>query len=141
MSIWQIMLRQDDYQKAYLVTVGWLHGKEYGGHLASCMVMNCIANRVRCGWGSWLEVIERIPLFAAEEKQPIGFPQIWEPQFVRLLHEVDLIFDNSGVDYSKGALYWCDLRRVERQWFKDKILANPGTHPRIADFNSLVFFK
>lgn len=135
------MLRQDDYQKSQLVTVGWLHGKEYGGHLASCMVMNCLMNRVRCGWGSLLEVIERLPLFAAEQVQPSGFPQIWEPGFVRLLHEVDLIYDGSGVDYSKGALYWADLRRVERQWFKDKILANPETHPRIADFNSLAFFK
>jgi hypothetical protein len=135
------MLRQDDFLKSQLVTMGWLYGKEYGGHLASCMIMNTIANRVRCGWGSWLEIIERIPLFAAENEQPKGLPPIWDTQFVRLLHEVEPIYDGSAVDISKGALYWCDLRRIERDWFREKILEQSEIHNKVADMNSLCFFK
>jgi hypothetical protein len=70
------MLRQDDYQKAQLVTVGWRYGQEYGGHLAACMVMSCLMNRVRLGWGTVLEVLDRIPNFAAEVEMPTGTPAI-----------------------------------------------------------------
>lgn len=135
------MLRQDDFNKSQLALVGWRHGREYGGHLASLMVMSCLANRVRAGWGSWLEIIERMPTFSAENTQPTGFPSIWEPNFVRLLHEVDAIYDGSGVDFSKGGLYWADLRRIDRDWFKNNILQKPMEHPRVADMNSLTIFK
>ena len=135
------MLRQDDFNKSQLVLTGWRYGREYGGHLPSLMIMGCLANRVRLGWGSWLEVIDRIPNFAAEDAVPTGTPSIWEPNFVRLLHEVDHVYDGSGQDLSKGALYWADLRRVERPWFKDNILGKADTHPRIVDCNSLVLFR
>lgn len=134
------MLRQDDYQKSQLVTVGWQCGREYGGHMASCMIMSCLGNRVRLGWGTWLEVIERIPAFAAEVHMPTGTPSIWEAGFVRLLHEVESIYDGT-IDHSKGALYWCDLRRIETVWFRDKILGHPQEHPRVTDMNTLTLFR
>lgn len=134
------MLRQDDYQKAQLVTVGWRWGQEYGGHLAACMIMSCLGNRVRLGWGSWLDVIDRIPVFAASVTMPTGTPSIWEPNFVRLLHEVEAIYDGSQ-DYSKGALYWCDLRVVETDFFTKKIIGQPLEHPRVADMNTLTLFR
>jgi hypothetical protein len=135
-----LMLRQDDYMKAQLVTIGWRWGLEYGGHLASCMIMSCLSNRVRLGWGTWLEVLDRIPTFAAQQDMPTGTPSIWEPNFVRLLHEVEAIFDGS-MDYAKGALYWCDTRRIETKFFAEKILGNLEEHPRILEMNTLVFFK
>lgn len=135
------MLRQTDFEKAQLVLTGWRYGKEYGGHLPAMMIMGCLANRVRCGWGSWLEVIERIPNFAADNIIPTGFPSIWDNNFVKLLHEVESIHEGSGIDVSKGALYWADLRKIERDWFKDKILKDPTAHPRIADCNSLTLFR
>lgn len=134
------MLRQDDFNKGQLVLTGWRFGREYGGHLPAMMVMGCIANRVRCGWGSWMEVIDRIPLFAAEIDLPSGYPISWEPSFMRLLHEVEGVYDGSGIDVSKGALYWCDLRRITRDWFRDNILKKPDQHPRIVDCNSLALF-
>lgn len=102
--------------------------------------MSCIANRVRLGWGGWLDVLDRVPLFSAQIEQPGGTPSIWEPTFVRLLHEVEAIYDGSA-DYSKGATYWCDLRRVETDFFKNKILTDPQNHPRIADMNTLTLFR
>jgi hypothetical protein len=134
------MLRQDDFTKSQLVLTGWRWGKEYGGHLASCMIMSCISNRVRLGWGTWLEVIDRIPLFAATTEMPTGTPSIWEPGFVRLLHEVDAIYDGSQ-DFSKGAVYWCDTRNVDTAFFKEKILSQQSDHARIVEMNTLCCFR
>lgn len=108
--------------------------------MASCMVMSCIANRVRLGWGAWLDVLDRIPLYAAEHEQPGGTPSLWEPSFVRLLHEVEAIYDGSQ-DYSKGAVYWADTRRIETPFFKEKILGQQEQHPRIVEMNSLACFR
>lgn len=141
------MLTQDAFNKSQLVTVGWRFGQIYGGHLAGQMVMNVIANRTRCGWGSWLDVIERIPSYMAEsELPPLKFPSVWEPNFVKLLHAVDAAYDGSLQDLSKGALYWCDLNNIGRDWFLQKIVrakkedGNPA-HPQVANMNSLTFFK
>lgn len=102
--------------------------------------MGCIANRVRAGWGTWLEVLDRIPAFASTTNIPTGTPPIWEPQFIRLLHEVESIYDFTQ-DYSKGALYWCDTCDVNTTFFKEKILAEPGIHPRVVDMNTLAAFR
>ena len=89
-----------------------------------------------------MEVLNRIPNHSAEFALPNRevVPEIWEPNFVRLLHEVDLIYSGSGQDLSKGALYWADTRRIETPFFKEKILGNPE-HPRVADMNSLGFWR
>jgi hypothetical protein len=135
------LLRQDDYQKTHLVDEGWKYGKEYGGHLAACMVMSCIMNRVKKGWGTLPQVIEKIPNFLAEEYVPDGaMPSIWEPGFVRLLHEVEPIFDTTQ-DYAKGAVYWADTRRITTPFFVNKILPNKEDHPRIVEMNTFVCFK
>lgn len=137
------MLRSEDFIKAKLVEMGWRFGQSYtGGHLAGQMVMHAIANRVRSGWGSWLEVIARLPNFMAEnELPPLHYPSVWEPIFVKLLHAVDGVFDNSTPDLAKGALYWGALNKIERPWFKEKILGYPEVHPRVADMNNLSFWK
>lgn len=143
------MLKADDFIKTQLVMMGWRFGQVYsGGHIAGQMVMNVIANRVRCGWGSWLDVIERVPSYMAEnELPPLKFPSVWEGNFVKLLHAVDAAFDGSLQDMSKGALYWADLGHIERDWFKTRVVdaINPNTglrqHPIVANMNSLSFFK
>lgn len=134
------MLRQDDYQKSHLVLTGWRWGKEYGGHLAACMVMSVLGNRVRAGWGNWMEVLDRIYVFSAQLEMPLGTPEIWEPNFVRLLHEVEPVFDGTK-DHASGALYWCDTQRIETAFFRDKILAHPEEHPRIANMGTLTLFR
>jgi hypothetical protein len=146
------MLTQDQYVKGKLVEMGWRFGQSYaGGHIAGEMVMQTLANRVRVGWGSWLQIIDRVPLFMAENEIPkLEHPNIWEPNFVKLLHVVDGIFDNSIPDKSKGALYWGDLARIERPWFLEKIVQGTKenfegvlipAHQRVATLNGLCFFK
>ena len=127
--------------------MGWRFGQHYaGGHLAGEMVMSAIMNRVRCGWGSPLQVLDNIPTFMAEnEIPPLAHPSIWEPSFVRLLHAVDGIFDGSVPDRANGGLYWGDLSHIERPWFMQKIiqaknLEGEPQHKRVADMNSLSFW-
>lgn len=142
------MLKLEDLQKSKLVELGWRFGQSYsGGHVAGQMVMSTIANRYRAGWGSWLEVLERVPAFMAEnELPPLVWPNIWNGSFVKLLHVVDGVFDGSASDLSKGALYWGDLNKIERPWFKEKVLDATNAeglrqHPRVADLNSLSFWR
>ena len=135
------LLRQDDFQKGQLVLTGWRHGQEYGGHLGSCVIMSCLANRQKLGWGNWLDIIDNIPKYSATVEQPSGWPAVWEPNFTRLLHEVDAIYEGSQ-DYAKGAVYWFDSAKpVNNPWFQDKILNNLQSHPKVGDMNSLMFFR
>jgi hypothetical protein len=104
------------------------------------MIGSCIANRVRLGWGTWLEVLDRIPNFAAITEMPTGTPQIWSPEFIRLLHEVESIYDGTA-DHAKGAVYWADTRYIETAFFREKILGQPDNHPRVVDMNTLILFR
>ena len=134
------MLRQDDFCKAQLVLAGWKHGHEFGGHLGSGMIMSCLANRQKLGWGTWTEIIDRIPEKCATIEQPSGTPSVWEPQFVRLLHEVEAIYSGSQ-DYAKGGLYWFDSsKEVTNPWFKERILGDLDVHKKVCDMNSLMVF-
>jgi hypothetical protein len=141
------MLRQDDYVRAKLVEMGWRWSSAYtGGHLAGQMVMHAIANRVRAGHGTWLQVMDNLPKYMAEnEMPPLVHGSIWSPEFVKLLHAVEGIHDGSAQDMTKGAFYWGDLSYIERPWFKQMMDATNELglrqHPLVANLNSLSFFR
>jgi hypothetical protein len=135
------LLRQDDFNQSQLVLAGWRHGREYGGHLASCMIISCLANRQRLGWGNWLDIIDSIPKYSATIEQPGGFPLVYEPNFMRLLQEVPSMYDGSK-DYAKGAVYWLDSAKpITNPWFTEKIIGDANAHPKIGDMNSLMLFR
>jgi antibiotic biosynthesis monooxygenase (ABM) superfamily enzyme len=135
------VLRQDDFVKGQLVLLGWRYGHQFGGHLGSCVIMSCLANRQKLGWGSWIDVISNVDKYSATLEQPKDWPSIWEPQFVRLLHECESIHDGSQ-DYAKGAVYWFDSAKpVDNPWFKEKILDHLEVHPKVGDMNSLIFLR
>jgi hypothetical protein len=146
------MLKLEDMQKSKLVEIGWRFSQSYsGGHLAAQMIMSTIANRQRCGWGPWFTVLTKVPDYMAEnEMPPLEYPNVWEGSFVKLLHIVDGVFDGSIPDMSKGSLYWADLNKIERPWFKNKIIdpikedgpqIGQRQHPLVANINSLSFFR
>lgn len=147
------MLKQDSYIQGKLVEMGWRFGQSYsGGHVAGQMVMHCIANRVHAGWGSWLHCIDTIPNFMAEnELPPLVHPPVHEPAFIKLLQAVEGIYDGSVPDMTlssidrsfgkKGALYWGDLCRIEREWFLQAICRSPENHDRCANVNGLNFWR
>lgn len=156
------MLKQDDYIKGRIVEMAWRFGTSYGGgHMAGQLVMHTLSNRVRVGWGSWLQILDNVPKFMAEnELPPLVHPNVWSPEFVKLLQTVDGVYEGSAVDLSKGALYWGALNKIERTWFREKILnAEPESksiginsggveeyslipgHQRVVDMNNLSFWK
>lgn len=103
--------------------------------------MSILATRQRLGWGTWFEVCATVPSKTAQLEQPIGIAQVWSPEYVRLLHEVEAIFDGSK-NYAKDAIYWADLaKEVTNPWFKDKILGEPELHRIVGNMNSLTFFR
>lgn len=136
------MLKQDSFIQSQLVSVGWRFTQAYGqGHLGGQVIMSILANRVRTGWAPWLQVIERVPQFMAEnELPPLIYPPVWEPAFVKLLHAVEGIYDGSAVDLSKGALYWGDLAKIERGWFMDTVVHNEN-RVRVGNMNGLNFWR
>ena len=153
------MLTQDNFVKSQLVAYGWRYGQLYGGgHLAGTLVMQALANRVRRGFGSYLQVLESVPLYMAEhEMPPLKYPSLWEPNFVKLLHAVEGIYSGSATDMTLGAtmidnkprtggLYFGLLNKIERPWFKTQIIdaINPlnglRLHNRVADLNCLSFW-
>jgi hypothetical protein len=113
--------------------------------------MCAISNRVRNGWGTWLQVIDRIPAFMAEnEIPPLEHPPVWDATFIRLLQTVDGIFDGSVPDKVKGAMYFADLSKIERPWFLEKIVQATKidqngclipAHGRVANTNGLCFWE
>lgn len=142
------MLKQEDYIKGQLVNMAWRFAALYniGGHLAAQKIMHALANRVRAGNGSWLQVIDRIPMYMAEnELPPMVHPPLMDPAFVKVLQAVDGVVAGSTPDMSYGALYWGDLNKIERPWFLEKIIQardedGMPRHKRVTDMNSLSFF-
>jgi hypothetical protein len=134
------MLRQDDWRKSHLVTFGWNAGKKYGGHLGSCIIMSVIMNRVKLGWGTVEEILNKFPQTAANPDIPKDVPQIWSPEFIRLLHEIESIYDGSK-DYSNGAVYFCDTAEPVSEWFQEKVLNEKEAHRCVGNMNSLMYFK
>jgi hypothetical protein len=134
------LLRVDDFHKSLLVLEGWRDGLEYGGHLASISIMGCLANRAKAGV-SWIDVISNVENYAAEPlPNRDKFPSIWDASFMRLLTEVEGIYEGSAKDLSCGALYWCDSRRIEKEWFLREIIRS-GNYKAVSNMNSLTFYK
>lgn len=142
------MLRQDDYIKAQLVEFSWRQGKEYGSSATpACMIMSVLANRVQAGWGTWMEVLDNVDRYAAAPLVYEGTPELWKPDFTKLLHEVDVIFAGSAnharpfVNRTQQVpcMYWADTRRIETEFFKRKIQGNPD-HRIALNQNTLSFY-
>lgn len=142
------MLRQDDFIKSQLVLFGWRQGKEYGGHHVPNMIMSVLANRVKAGWGTWLEVLDHVDRYAAAPLVYEGTPQLYDPIFTRLLNDVDLIYAGSQNDavcfvdrtHKEPAMYWADLRHIETEFFKKKIQGNPD-HRIIMNQNTFSLYR
>jgi hypothetical protein len=110
------------------------------------LIMGCIANRQKAGWGSFLEVLKGIPKFSATLEQPNRdqYPDIWSPEFVKLLHAIDGVYDGSLADPALGGLYWADLSKgknsITNPWFREKVMESP-LRSVCANQNAFTVFK
>lgn len=139
-------VRQDDFLKSLLVLECWRQGKNFGNQQVPLMIMGCLANRQRLGWGSFLEVLTKLPKFAATLEQPNRneVPDIWEPSFIKLLQGVDGVYDGSIPDPAMGGVYWADLSKgingITNPWFREKVIESP-LHPAVANQGPLTIFR
>jgi hypothetical protein len=141
-------LTYENYIKAKLVQFVVREAYHHGGWDGMCAVGQVIANRVQAGWGEWSQVIDSAPNFVGTITEP---PKI-DPRdlvFRRMLTMVDDIYHgtaddtNVNVTDDRGkliALYYADLNELNRPWFRENILNNLGSHPRIATVGPLSFF-
>ena len=136
------MVRQDDFTKSLLILECWRQGVSYGNHQIPMMILGCLTNRQKLGWGSYLDILKSLPKYSATIEQPNRdkWPDIWEPNFVRLLHAVDGVYDGSMPDPAMGGLFWADTKTVDNPWFKEKILGS-ALHPACANQNSFMIFR
>ena len=122
------MLRQDDWVKSLLVLEAWRQGQGFGNHQIPMIILGCLANRQKLGWGTYLDILKGVPKFSATLVQPNRelYPDIWSPDFVKLLHAVDGVYDGSIADPALGGRYWADLSKgragLTNPWFVEKIL-------------------
>ncbi len=139
------MLRQDDAVKSFLVLECFRQGSDFG-HQPALMVMGCLSNRVKLGWGSWIEVIQKIPKFSSTIEQPNRdkWPDLWSPEFIKLLHAVDAVYEGSCPDPSMGGLYWANLKGglkgVTNPWFVEKILKS-AAHTACCNQSAFTCFR
>jgi len=147
------------FTKALLLNRAWQqsHDNAYQGLLVEMFILK---NRVDAGFGNWRQVIQRADSIAGNLPCPVrDLPSDYDPLFRRLLSEIDSIYDGTRNDEmtrvqgfkttDKGSLfptvvhglYYADLSKPLTPFLKDKILADPTNHKRIATVGSLTVFS
>jgi hypothetical protein len=115
----------------------------------------CLRNRVRAGWGEWVEVIES----AGESLGNEPFERVpldtSSRAYQRLLYDVDdIYFSHGNMESSEGptledslcakdhpCFYWMFLNRPMLQSFKDNIASQPKNHPSNVTMGTMMFFE
>lgn len=117
-------------------------------------VCYCLRNRVREGWGEWMDVIESADEHRANEPTEPAAIDTSSRAYQRLLHDVDDIYFGHSSDFSEGpsledslcekerpCFYWLFLDRPMQQWFKDTIAGDKENHPSNATMGLMMFFE
>jgi hypothetical protein len=138
----------ESYIKGKLVDLIAAEAYHNGGSEAMLAVAQVIANRVAAGWqgGDWLKVIVSAPEYRGTVYETPASPDPRDGGFRDLLRRVDDVYhgtaDDSNVNNEQGqkALYYADLNDLNREWFKENILNDLESHPRLATVGWLTFF-
>lgn len=116
----------------------------------------CLRNRVRAGWGEWMDVIENADetnAHASELTTPID-PN--SRTYQRLLRDVDDIYfgqssisstgggedlENSLCDSQHLCCYWSFVNRAILPSFAETIVRDPANHPNRATMGTMMFYE
>jgi hypothetical protein len=137
------MSRQVDAIKAWCALESWRYGHKFGpkGPIIIARILN---NRVKRGWGTWSQVLTDMPKFSSVNlgEEPGGYPDPYDPNFIRILMEVDKIFAGGKEtdDISNESLFFADLSNITRDWFLTTIVRNPTEHPGGGNYGLLTFW-
>lgn len=140
------MVRQDDYVLSLIITECWRQGSDFGNSQIPLLILGCLANRQRLGWGAFLDVLKSVPKFSSVLVQPNRdkFPEIWDPSFIKILHAAGGICDGSVPNPALEGLYWADLSQglggVTNPWFRDKVL-NSAQHSACCNQGPFTVFR
>lgn len=146
---------------AALALFAWREGQRLapGSRDAMLGVAHVIDNRTRQGWHhDWLEAIQAAPKYAANELAEFdcwtmpgdedGRTFDWlVGQLERLYnHELSDEVTSSAtlklyLPESKVGLFYCDLGKVTREWFMEKIIRAPENHQRTAECQPITFWS
>lgn len=148
----------NEHQRGHLVTFAVREAGDRGSLEQMRAIALCIRNRVRAGWhdGSWMEVIEAADSCSAHEAGQIRIDPN-NRNYQRLLNDIDNIFfaqqrheldgTGGGSPTMEQAIvehevkYWCFLNRPMRDWFKEKIVQDPASHPNRVQMGLMMFFE
>lgn len=132
-------MKSSDVIKCQLFLTSWRESQG-AGHLTGEMIAWALANRVRKGMGNWQEVLTSVERYRAHEIPPSNdFPNLWEPHVVKLMQQVDNVYDNLGRDLANGGMFYCFSEREIVPWFKQAVIES-GDYSRKACMNSFVIF-
>lgn len=119
-----------------------------GGVEPMLAVAQTLANRVHAGWqgGDWLRVIDTAPDYRGTTQPKNYVPMdARDGNFRELMRRIDDVYhgtaDDANVNNNSGkSLYYAELHNVNRDWFKEHILSDLDSHPRLAVVGQLTFF-
>jgi hypothetical protein len=117
-------------------------------------VCYCLRNRVRAGWGEWIDVIQSADEALCNKPAEHSPIDVSNRAYQRLLHEVDDIYFGKSQDHMTDgstledslcsrdlpAFYWVFLDRPLSEWFKSNIAKDNENHPNISTMGMMLFF-
>jgi hypothetical protein len=148
-------MTQKDVDRVMLVRYAVQEAGPKGSLEQMKAICYCLRNRVRAGWGEWMDVIESADEHRANEPaEPMRIDHT-SRAYQRLLHDVDdIYFGHSSTDFGEGTtledslcdkerpnFYWLFLNRPTRQWFTDNIAGDKENHPSRATMGLMLFFE
>lgn len=136
------MLRPREFVSSLLLEAAWGEAAHHGGVKPVQMVAQCLANRVRLGWGSWHRVLDTWQQYRASRlPRRMALPEPGDPRFLQLLPSIDAIYDNSFEDLVKAGIFWADAAELAdpSDFFREHVL-NGSEHNRVAQSASLIIW-
>lgn len=139
----------ENFIKARLVDFAVEEAFISGGVEAMLAVAQVLKNRVDAGWqgGDWRRVIRTAPNYRGTI-QPGYVETEVDPRdgnFRELMSRIDDVYhgtaDDTNVNNDSGkSLYYAELHNINRPWFREHILEDLESHPRLASVGQLTFF-
>jgi hypothetical protein len=147
-------MTQKDVDRVMLVRYAVQEVGQRGSLEQMKAVCYCLRNRVRAGWGEWMDVIETADEHRANMPPEPMRIDLDSRAYQRLLHDVDdIYFGHSSSDgdgptledalcnRERPCFYWYFLNKPMRQWFKDNIATDHENHPSNATMPLMMFFE
>lgn len=147
-------MTQKDVDRVMLVRYAVQEAGPKGSLEQMKAICYCLRNRVRAGWGEWMEVIESAGEHRANEPLETAPIDSSSRAYQRLLHDVDDIYFGHSAGYSEGqtledslcekerpCFYWLFLERPMREWFKETIASDKENHPSNTTMGLMMFFE